>query len=70
MIAGEWGDLDAIHGELGTAAARISLRAIARAELTDGCGCGAFRMARPGRYAVAAQAGSAPATGVSDCGDG
>lgn len=58
VIPDEWGDLDTIHEELGIVAARISLRAIARAELTEACGCQAFRMVRPSKYAVAAQAGS------------
>ncbi|MDR7523609.1 MAG: 5'-methylthioadenosine phosphorylase [Armatimonadota bacterium] len=55
IIPEEWGELDAIHDELGAVAARISLRAIARAELTDACGCHAYRMVRPGKYAVVGQ---------------
>ncbi|MGQ0570442.1 MAG: phosphorylase family protein, partial [Armatimonadota bacterium] len=57
VIPDVWGDLDAIHDEMGTAAARISLRTIARVELTDACGCRTFRTQRPGKYAVATQAG-------------
>jgi len=45
------------YEELGATAARVSLRTIARAELTDDCGCGAFRKARPAAYRVNAQAG-------------
>jgi 5'-methylthioadenosine phosphorylase len=56
VIPGEWGDLDAIHEELGAVAARISLRAMARVELTDACGCRTYRAQRPARYADAAQA--------------
>jgi 5'-methylthioadenosine phosphorylase len=56
IIPGAWGDLDAIHEELGAVAARISLRAMARVELTDACGCRAYRSARPSKYSTAAQA--------------
>ncbi|MDR7548622.1 MAG: 5'-methylthioadenosine phosphorylase [Armatimonadota bacterium] len=55
IIPEEWGELDAIHDELGAVAARISLRAIARADLTDECGCRAYRMVRPGKYAIVGQ---------------
>lgn len=58
VIPGEWADLDAIHDELGAVSVRISLRTIARAELTDECGCRAYRMRRPGKYGVATQAGA------------
>jgi 5'-methylthioadenosine phosphorylase len=57
IVPEQWGALDTIHEELGAIAARISLRTIARAELTDDCGCGAFRKARPAAYRVNAQAG-------------
>lgn len=56
VIPEEWGALDTIHDELGAVAARISLRAVARAELTDACGCGIYRTARPSKYRTAAQA--------------
>lgn len=58
VIPDEWGELDEIHDELGAVAGRISLRAIARAELTDECGCHTYRMIRPSKYAVAAQKGA------------
>lgn len=56
IIPEEWGPLDTIHEELGAVAARISLRAVARAELTDACGCVAYRTVRPSKYRTAAQA--------------
>ncbi|HYU17926.1 MAG TPA: 5'-methylthioadenosine phosphorylase [Chloroflexota bacterium] len=54
VIAGEWGDLDHIHEELGDPAVRISLRAIARAPLDEACGCAALRAERPAKYREAA----------------
>jgi 5'-methylthioadenosine phosphorylase len=57
IVPGEWGDLDAIHEEVGATAARISLRTVAQATLTDNCGCHTYRQARPARYAEAAQGG-------------
>ena len=58
-VVGEWGALDTVHGELGATAVRISLRAVARASLTDECGCSAFRSVRPSSYRTAAQSGQA-----------
>jgi 5'-methylthioadenosine phosphorylase len=55
IIPEEWGALDRIHDELGAVAARISLRAVARADLTDTCGCGNYRTSRPSKYRTAAQ---------------
>ena len=55
IIPEEWGALDRIYDELGAVAARISLRAVARADLTDTCGCGAYRTARPRKYRTAAR---------------
>jgi len=55
IIPDEWGELDAIHDELGRAAARISLRAVAQVPLTRECGCNTYRTARPTKYLVAAQ---------------
>ena len=55
VVPEEWGPLDLIHDELGAVAARISLRSLARADLTDACGCAAYRAVRPGRYRTAAQ---------------
>ncbi|HKX19529.1 MAG TPA: 5'-methylthioadenosine phosphorylase [bacterium] len=55
IIPEEWGALDGIHDELGAVAARISLRAVARAELTDTCGCSTYRATRPSEYRTAAQ---------------
>lgn len=52
ILPDQWGDLDAIHKELGATAARISLRTIAQAALTDQCGCHAYRHARPPEYTV------------------
>lgn len=66
VISGEWGDLDAIHSEMGKAAVQISLRAIARAPLTDECGCREYRTVRPNRYSTAAQKGTASALGPCD----
>jgi len=59
-VVGEWGALDRVHDELGAIAVRISLRAMARASLTDECGCGAYRTARPSKYRPAAPDASAP----------
>jgi 5'-methylthioadenosine phosphorylase len=58
VIPEEWGALDRIHDELGAVAARISLRTVARAELSGACGCAAYRTARPGKYRTAAQSES------------
>jgi len=55
ILPDQWGYLDAIHGELGATAARISLRAIAQASLTDQCGCHTYRGTRPARYRVTGQ---------------
>ena len=59
IIPEEWGELDTIHHDLGLVAARISLRAIARVELTEMCGCHTYRTARPQGYVEAAQADDA-----------
>lgn len=56
VIPEEWGNLDGIHDEMDDIAPRISLRALARTELTDDCGCASYRAVRPQKYAVAAQA--------------
>jgi 5'-methylthioadenosine phosphorylase len=45
-------DLDAIHGDLALAASRISLETMARATLSDECGCARLRVARPPGYAT------------------
>lgn len=58
IIPGTWGDLDKLHEEVGDAASRISLRAMARTELTDICGCQALRAARPAKYSIVGQAAS------------
>jgi len=55
VVPEEWGALDKIHDELGTIAVRISVRALARATLTDACGCAAYRKVRPTKYRVVAQ---------------
>lgn len=47
--------LDAIHADLAKVSTRISLRAIARAPRTAGCGCAALRIERPADYARIAQ---------------
>ena len=52
IIADQWGELDGIHDEMAEVAPRISLRALARTELTDDCGCAAFRTVRPAKYAA------------------
>jgi 5'-methylthioadenosine phosphorylase len=57
IIAGQWGDLDAIHTEVGATAVRISLRAMARIELSEACGCHTYRTERPKKYAGAAPGG-------------
>jgi 5'-methylthioadenosine phosphorylase len=57
VVAGEWGDLDGIHTEVGALAVRISLRAMARFELTDECGCHTYRTERPKKYAAAGPGG-------------
>lgn len=53
IIPDEWGELDALHHELGAVAARISLRTIARMEAADTCGCSQFRKRRPSSYTEA-----------------
>jgi 5'-methylthioadenosine phosphorylase len=55
VLPHEWGELDRIHDDLGNLAARISLRAIARAELTDACGCSGYRKERPAKYRTVGQ---------------
>jgi 5'-methylthioadenosine phosphorylase len=50
-------EIDAIHGDLAVAASRISLQTMARAELSDACGCARLRVARPPGYAAFAQGG-------------
>jgi len=55
IIPEEWGALDKIHDELGAMAARISLRAVARTNLSDACGCSTYRKPRPSKYRVTAQ---------------
>lgn len=56
VLPDEWGDLDGIHEEMSTVAPRISLRAIARAPLTDDCDCRIYRAVRPSKYSIIAQA--------------
>lgn len=56
IIPEEWGNLDGIHDEMADIAPRISLRALARSELTDECGCASYRVVRPQKYTVSAQA--------------
>lgn len=51
-------DIDEVHGALALAASRISLETMARAELSDGCGCARLRVARPPGYAAFAQGGN------------
>lgn len=48
-------DLDQIHDDLAEVSSRISLLSIARASLSDKCGCAALRIQRPEEYAVNAQ---------------
>jgi 5'-methylthioadenosine phosphorylase len=48
-------DLDQIHHDLAEVSSRISLLSIARAGLTDKCGCAGLRIERPEEYAVNAQ---------------
>lgn len=43
-------DLDSIHAELAALSTRISLLAIARAGISDDCGCAAHRIERPETY--------------------
>ena len=47
IVAGSWEDLDTIHADLAEIASRISLRTIARAELSGGCGCRTHRVTWP-----------------------
>lgn len=47
--------LDRIHNDLAEVSSRISLLAMARATLSDACGCAQLRMERPPEYAVNAQ---------------
>jgi 5'-methylthioadenosine phosphorylase len=49
-ILDHWGDLDSVHDQLGAIAARISIRAIARVELVQDCGCQGYRKERPQKY--------------------
>lgn len=50
IIAGSWEGLDDIHADLAEAASRISLLTIARAELSEVCGCAGRRVTRPPEY--------------------
>jgi 5'-methylthioadenosine phosphorylase len=58
VVGGAWEGLDSIHEDLAEPASRISLRTIARADLTEECGCSRHRAPRPPDYAVAAQLSS------------
>ena len=51
IVAGSWDGLDTIHADLAETASRISLLTIARATLSDDCGCAAHRVSRPPDYA-------------------
>jgi purine nucleoside phosphorylase len=48
-------DLDKVHSDLAVVASRISLRAVARAQLEARCGCADLRKERPDGYAINAQ---------------
>jgi 5'-methylthioadenosine phosphorylase len=50
VISETWKDLDSIHEDLAVSAGSISLLSIARAELTDECGCAALRVERSANY--------------------
>ena len=50
IIEGTWGALDKIHDEMANISPRISLRTIARMEITNECGCEDLRATRPGKY--------------------
>jgi 5'-methylthioadenosine phosphorylase len=52
IVAAAPGPIDDIHHDLAKVSTRISLLAIARAELTDECGCSALRIERPESYAA------------------
>lgn len=53
------GGIDPIHRDLARVAVAISLAALARAALTDECGCAALRIERPESYAAFAPDGGA-----------
>jgi 5'-methylthioadenosine phosphorylase len=52
--------IDEIHHDLAEISVRISLLAIARAELSNDCGCSALRVERPDDYAINAQGRRSP----------
>jgi hypothetical protein len=58
IVADFEGAIDSIHSDLAKTSTRISLLAMARAELTDACGCAALRIERPPSYADFAPEGS------------
>jgi 5'-methylthioadenosine phosphorylase len=51
VVTGTWEGLDAIHADLAKPASRISLLTIARATLSNDCGCASHRVTRPADYA-------------------
>jgi 5'-methylthioadenosine phosphorylase len=57
VLPDEWGDLDKVHNDLGIIAVRSSLRAMARIELTDQCGCHNYHKERPSKYRTIGQNG-------------
>jgi 5'-methylthioadenosine phosphorylase len=56
IVPGSWTGLDTIHSDLAEPASRISLLTIARAVLSDNCGCAERRVTRPPEYAMRSQA--------------
>ena len=50
ILEHETGILDKIHGDVGEIAGRISIRAMAKFELLDACGCEQYHAARPSKY--------------------
>jgi 5'-methylthioadenosine phosphorylase len=55
IVTSSWSGLDTIHADLAAVASRTSLLTIARAELSEACGCAALRTARPVDYAQRAR---------------
>jgi 5'-methylthioadenosine phosphorylase len=50
VLPHEWGELDKIHTEMKMISGKISLRTMAKIELTDECGCHEYHKSRPSKY--------------------
>jgi 5'-methylthioadenosine phosphorylase len=61
-------ELDAIHHELALASGRISLRTLARADLSAPCACEGYRTQRPSSYALGSEPTVHPQSVIDDTG--